>query len=487
MTASSVAHRAPGLRWSIEGLPTPDWIALKYAEQLPFELTPVIANGRVIVRSRLDEAWAAFDLKTGSVLVRARLPTPVERCSAPGVAPDGRIAVVVFRSLAAGLSLEEYDADGTHRRSWPLPFSYAKDEGPTPADMGLPDHPPGPGSIVAPTAGPNGSWIVCAEEWVNNDAPWATAALRAEPPEVVWTRPERMLAATADVGIFFERAAIVGVDLATGATRWRIATASIHGKFTWASADRVVVQDPGGRLAIFSVTGERIAIGTSSEPIVAFGGAWLFAVVARSRTVKACPVTDLGAWAWALDVPLAVRGRDLGIAAEHGWVALCDRTTGTLSVYGPDPEGLPGALIGARFVSEDGRLACRIDRGEGADEEGAFRTTVWASEGEPVLLEPVVTRWRPAADPSSADPGERLGRIEAELGVVGAGNLYRLYVARANPDPAIHGEKRWITALADTPLHELRLFPEYVQSPYMPDDGDWQSGWWYPYSTFRPA
>ena len=36
-------------------------------------------------------------------------------------------------------------------------------------------------------------------------------------------------------------------------------------------------------------------------------------------------------------------------------------------------------------------------------------------------------------------------------------------------------------------LAELRLFPEYGSSPYMPDDWDWQEGWWYPYSTFRAA
>ena len=49
--------------------------------------------------------------------------------------------------------------------------------------------------------------------------------------------------------------------------------------------------------------------------------------------------------------------------------------------------------------------------------------------------------------------------------------------------------KEWIAAGADTPLDELRLFPEFQSSPFTPADWDWdwRSGWWYPYATFRAA
>ncbi|NOU34074.1 MAG: hypothetical protein HOO96_39795 [Polyangiaceae bacterium] len=151
---------------------------------------------------------------------------------------------------------------------------------------------------------------------------------------------------------------------------------------------------------------------------------------------------------------------------------------------------LPAALLGALFVAEDGNLACRFalpdsdrDRNEGAP----FVTTVWAGIGGLMHLSPVATQWQPATNPNSEYAGERLGRMQAELGIVGAGDLYTLYVVRRNPDHAAFGDKEWIAALPDTPLADLRLFPEYGSSPYTPDDWDWQDGWWYPYSTFRPA
>jgi len=58
---------------------------------------------------------------------------------------------------------------------------------------------------------------------------------------------------------------------------------------------------------------------------------------------------------------------------------------------------------------------------------------------------------------------------------------------RRNPAPSNAEDKAWIAALPDTPLAELRLLPEYGSSPYMPDDWDWQDGWWYPYANFRPV
>ncbi len=154
----------------------------------------------------------------------------------------------------------------------------------------------------------------------------------------------------------------------------------------------------------------------------------------------------------------------------------------------PEPTDLPASLLGALFVSEDGKLTCRIVRDARRNGEGApFLTTVWAGIGGPVLLLAVHSKWRPAKAPRSEHASDRLGQLQAELGVVGAGDLYTLYVVRRNPHHSTFGDKEWVAALPDTPLAELRLFPEYGGSPYTPDDWDWQSGWWYPYSTFRPA
>lgn len=155
---------------------------------------------------------------------------------------------------------------------------------------------------------------------------------------------------------------------------------------------------------------------------------------------------------------------------------------------GPDPSMFPATLLRALFVAEDGKLACQIVRGDQRHGRDApFLTTVWAGIGGAELLDRVHTVWQPATALHSEHASERLGQLQVELGIVGAGNLYDLYVVRGNPDTSTFGDKEWIAALPDTPLAELRLFPQYSQSPYMPDDWDWQDGWWYPYSTFRPA
>ncbi len=148
------------------------------------------------------------------------------------------------------------------------------------------------------------------------------------------------------------------------------------------------------------------------------------------------------------------------------------------------PTDFPTALLGALFVAEDGKLACQIERGE---KDMPFRTTVWAGIGGSLLLDRAHTTWRPAKNTRSQDANERLGQLQAELGTVGLGNLYELYVVRGNPDLATFGDKEWIAALPETPLTDLRLFPQHGQSPYTSDMWDWQDGWWYPYSTFRPA
>jgi hypothetical protein len=160
----------------------------------------------------------------------------------------------------------------------------------------------------------------------------------------------------------------------------------------------------------------------------------------------------------------------------------------TESIRRCHPRDVPTRLLGALFVAEDGKLACRIERGGSGDGDRApYLTTVWAGIGGRVLLEPAHTTWRRAAAPGSEHARDRLGRLEAELGIVGVGNLYSFYVVRRNPAPASPDDKEWIAALPNTPRAELRLFPQHSTSPYMPDDWDWRDGWWYPYSTVRPA
>lgn len=153
----------------------------------------------------------------------------------------------------------------------------------------------------------------------------------------------------------------------------------------------------------------------------------------------------------------------------------------------PFSDDVPTALVGALFVAEDGKLACQIAPGDGAGDDAPFRTTVWQGIGGAVLLAAAHSTWRPVTAPSSAHASERLGRIQVELGIAGVGNLYTCYVVRKNPAPTGPDDHAWIAALRDTPLGDLYLFPEYGSSPYMPDDWDWQEGWWYPYATFRAA
>lgn len=143
--------------------------------------------------------------------------------------------------------------------------------------------------------------------------------------------------------------------------------------------------------------------------------------------------------------------------------------------------GPPAALLGALFVSEDGRLACRIVRGEA---EMPYCTHVWAGLAGSSLLHGH-TVWHLARSSRSERASERLDHLTAELGIVGAGETYTLFVVRPNPDHARFGDKLWISALPNTPLEALRLFPQHGSSPYVSDD--WDEQWWTPYSTFRPA
>jgi hypothetical protein len=147
-------------------------------------------------------------------------------------------------------------------------------------------------------------------------------------------------------------------------------------------------------------------------------------------------------------------------------------------------ESIPAALLGALFIAEDGRLVCRIDRG---DDRATFVATMWAGIGGRLLLRRDPAAWLPPTAPRSEVASERMGMLQIELGHVGWGDTYKIYVARPNPDRATFGDKEWVGGLPRTPLADLRLFPEHGGNPYTADDWDWQDGWWYPYSTFRPA
>jgi hypothetical protein len=125
---------------------------------------------------------------------------------------------------------------------------------------------------------------------------------------------------------------------------------------------------------------------------------------------------------------------------------------------------LPAALLGALFVSEDARLACRIERGPSSG-TAPYLATVWAGLAGVERLTSAHTTWLALTKPASELAMERLGRLQVELGEVGFGNLYTLYVVRKNPDPSSLGNKEWLAALPETPLSELRLFPEHGTSP----------------------
>jgi hypothetical protein len=139
------------------------------------------------------------------------------------------------------------------------------------------------------------------------------------------------------------------------------------------------------------------------------------------------------------------------------------------------------------FVSEDLRLACEVRAHSLGTSRGGLTTSVWDRVSRDILLEDAPTEWTPPSRSDSAVANERLGQLRVELGVVGAGDLYCLYVVRRNQCPETLGDKTWVAAATDTARDDLRLLPQFSSSPYTPYDWVWQDGWWCPYSTFRPA
>ncbi len=147
---------------------------------------------------------------------------------------------------------------------------------------------------------------------------------------------------------------------------------------------------------------------------------------------------------------------------------------------------LPERFIGPRFVSDDGRLALSITRAD--DERYPLRLNVTNASSGKRMIE-ALARFVRRANEDAEEARTRLDVIEAELEVPSMGPTYTLYVARPTDD-----RQRWngydnVALRDDTPLEEVVLMPEYGGTPFgsSEDEWDWQSGWWYPYSTFRLA
>ena len=73
------------------------------------------------------------------------------------------------------------------------------------------------------------------------------------------------------------------------------------------------------------------------------------------------------------------------------------------------------------------------------------------------------------------------------MGVPHVGETYTLMFTRPTDD-----RTRWrgydhVALRAETPVEQVAVFPEHGATLYGGDDWDWQSGWWYPYATFRAA
>ncbi len=135
-------------------------------------------------------------------------------------------------------------------------------------------------------------------------------------------------------------------------------------------------------------------------------------------------------------------------------------------------------LLQRTFVSEDGSLQFHVER-----IDGALSATVRRSRGGDCLLRGAETRFVRHTDPSSGSTAERLDHLDVELELPQVGPFYRLFFAR-RIRPGERHDKEWLTVTEDTPVDEIRVFPEYCSSPFV-SDHDWQDGWWYPYSSFR--
>lgn len=142
------------------------------------------------------------------------------------------------------------------------------------------------------------------------------------------------------------------------------------------------------------------------------------------------------------------------------------------------------------WIDEAGKRSLLIERrGE------QVVVTVWRGLGPTRLLDAGLARWRPHRDPTSSNPMRRLDVLQVEAGADGMGSTYDLMVACANHDASAFGGFGWRPAAADTPLSELRLFPQLGASFYEAVLGAYDDfveeergglSWAEPYSTYRP-
>jgi len=151
------------------------------------------------------------------------------------------------------------------------------------------------------------------------------------------------------------------------------------------------------------------------------------------------------------------------------------------------PAEFPPALLGLRFVSEDGRLYFVVRPANASFTRSArfpLSIEVGRPDGSARLLLEAPARWLPREDEEAREAGRRLDRLQVELGVPGMGETYNLMFSRPTDDRQRWHGYDWVALRPETPPEEIAVFPEHGGTPFGPDDWDWQEGWWYPYSTF---
>ncbi len=167
----------------------------------------------------------------------------------------------------------------------------------------------------------------------------------------------------------------------------------------------------------------------------------------------------------------------------------------------PKPDnGAPADLVGPLWVAEDGRLSFQLT----ANAHGDVEIDLWRRLGPERWLQRRPTSWTPRQQDDSPIARRRLDTLQAEIDAPGLGPTYDLLFAQANDgandgasDSATrHGGFQWVGRQADTPLAELRAFPELGASFYEAVLGPYDdaieeeregTAWAMPYSTFRPA
>ncbi len=148
-------------------------------------------------------------------------------------------------------------------------------------------------------------------------------------------------------------------------------------------------------------------------------------------------------------------------------------------------------LLDTLWVDEGGLRSLWIEGGTDGP-----RVSVWRGLGSARLLTRCPGRWHPHREPGSAVARRRLDVLQVEAGDVGLGSTYDLMLARENRDPAAFDGMRYVTADDETPLDDLRLFPEVggsfydavlgADDPFAEDERD-TLGWAQPYRTYHIA